>query len=278
MPATRSTAEPLPARRPLFDNGIAALAFGLVCLLAPVLLERSSRFSTVAQLLRIPGVLGLVLGLVLLLLHGTARRHPRDRELLASAFGDADEPVPEAPGDWTPAMLHALDAARLAAVCEALFAQAGFSAHRAALGGDAGSIDLWLYSKHAHGAAAIVRCAAAAEPIGLHELRLFHAALTAQALQRATYATNGTFDDEASRFAREHAINTLDRNRLLALMAPAPASSSRPCSRPWPARSSDARQGARYSNFATAVPGTPGRLISVVMLYAVPLENLKKLP
>lgn len=222
MPATPTTAEPLPARRPLFDNGIAALAFGLVCLLAPVLLERSSRFSTLAQLLRIPGVLGLVLGLVLLLLHGSARRHPIERELLASAFGDtggAGELAPGAPAEWTPAMLHALDATRLAAVCEALFAQAGFSAHREPPGVDGGSIDLWLYSKHANGAAAIVRCAAAAAgPVGIDELRLFHSALTAHALQRATYATNGTFDDDAARFAREHAINALDRDRLLALV------------------------------------------------------------
>jgi restriction system protein len=219
MPATKPIAEPLPARWPLFDNGIAALAFGVVCLLAPVLLERDSRFSTIAMLLRIPGVLGLVLGLVLLLLHGTARRHPKHQELLSSAFGDADAIVPEAPADWTPAMLHALDAARLAAVCEALFTQAGFSAHRETPGGDSGSVDLWLYSKHAHGAAAIVRCAvAAAEPIGIDEVRLLQAARSAHALQRATYATNGTFDDEAIQFAREHAINALDGDRLLALI------------------------------------------------------------
>jgi restriction system protein len=219
MPAIKSTAEPLPARRPLFDNGIAALAFGLVCLLAPLVLERSSRFSTVAELLRIPGVLGLVLGLVLLLLHGSARRHPRPQDLLAGPFGDAEEPAPESQAEWTPAMLHALDAARLAAVCEALFAQAGFSAHREPLGGEGGRIDLWLYSKHAHGPAAVVRCAAAAgEPIAIEELQGFHAALSAHALQRATYATNGTFEAEAARFAREHAINVLDGARLLALI------------------------------------------------------------
>jgi restriction system protein len=218
MPAIKSIAEPLPAKRPLFDNGVAALAFGLVCLLAPMVLERSSRFSTVAELLRIPGVLGLVLGLVLLLLHGTARRHPRQHDLLAGPFGDAEEPARESQAEWTPAMLQALDAARLAAVCEALFAQAGFSAHREPLGGEGSRIDLWLYSKHAHGAAAVVRCAAAAEPIGIDEVRRFHAALSAHALHRATYVTNGTFEQEAAQFAREHAINALDGGRLLALI------------------------------------------------------------
>lgn len=38
------------------------------------------------------------------------------------------------------------------------------------------------------------------------------------------------------------------------------------------------RYGAVNSNFALIVPGTPGRLISVLMLYAVPLEKRKKLP
>lgn len=36
--------------------------------------------------------------------------------------------------------------------------------------------------------------------------------------------------------------------------------------------------GALNSNLAVTTEGTPGRLISVVMLYELPLVNLKKLP
>jgi restriction system protein len=218
MPPSNATAKPASARRPLFDNGVAALAFGAVCLLAPVLLESSGRFSSLAQLLRIPGVLGVGLGVVLLALHVTARRHPTQHQLLPPTGDEAGavETVPAV--DWSPSVLERLGTARLAIVCEKLFAQAGFSTHRAPLD-DGGNIDLWLYSKHAQGTAAIVRCTPAPDDtIGIDELHLFYATLTAQSVRRGTYATNGTFTDEARRFAREHGINALDRDRLLALI------------------------------------------------------------
>jgi restriction system protein len=218
MPRTRPKAEPAPARRPLFDNGVAALAFGIVCLLAPVLLERSSGFSTVAELLRIPGILGLVLGVVLLMLHATARRHPNQHASPPPAGDEAADLGMEPATVWAPSVLERLGTARLSLVCERLFAQAGFSTHREPLD-DGGNIDLWLYSKHAQGTAAIVRCTpAAGDTIGIDEMHLFYATLTAQAIRRGTYATNGAFTDEARRFAREHGINTLDRDRLLALI------------------------------------------------------------
>jgi restriction system protein len=218
MPPTNATAKPASARRPLFDNGVAALAFGVVCLLAPVLLEGSGRFSSLAELLRIPGVLGVGLGVVLLALHVTARRHPKQQELLPAASDEAAVVETGPAADWSASVLERLGTTRLAIVCEKLFAQAGFSTHRAPLD-DGGNIDLWLYSKHAQGTAAIVRCTPApGDTIGIDEMHLFYATLAAQSVSRGTYATNGTFTDEARRFAREHGINALDRDRLLALI------------------------------------------------------------
>jgi restriction system protein len=211
MERTKPKRHRATARRPLFDNGIAALAFALVCLLAPVLLERSGESSFVAEMLRVPAAVGLALGTVLLALHWSARRNPR-----TAAHAPVDR---HGPTEWGMAVFDQMDASGFEALCERLFAQAGF-ATRAMPRGDGAALDICLYSRHARGPVAMVRCRHTADrPIGVDELRELHANMLSRGIARGTYATGASFTPEAAPFAREHGINTLDRARLLALIA-----------------------------------------------------------
>jgi restriction system protein len=189
------------ARHVLFDNGVAALVFGVVCLLLPLFLGGSPASRALGQALRIPAYVGLALGPLLLGLHALARRNPRmiRREWSAAVFADIGP--------------RGFDA-----FCEQLFAQAGF-ATRTQPRVDDDALDIWLSSKHAQGPVAIVRCRHCATPIDVNAVSEFHAVMTAQGLKRGTYATSSTFREEAARFAREHGINPLDRDRLLRVIA-----------------------------------------------------------
>jgi restriction system protein len=218
MPSTKTTPERTRTRRPLFDNGVAALAFALVCLVAPVLLEGSGDSSAIAEMLRIPAAVGLALGVVLLALDWSARRHPRTG-FLSTQAQMPQAGTQEAQGAWSAALLDGLDQPAFEALCERLFAQAGFEPRpQPRQGGNA--LDLCLYSRHAPGApVSLVRCRhACGRELDASELRGLHLALAAHSLERGTCATDGVFTPEARQFAKEHGINALDRERLLALI------------------------------------------------------------
>lgn len=142
----------------LLGKGVLAILLGLAFLMAPLFLGKSPILKPLAMGLRTPGWLALGIGLVLLCLHcvlksrtdetlrtpraGPKRRDPTD---LQDAFGKVAAP---APGDfaatpqrapttepaarhkpvttWSAAVFAAIEWRRFEAVCEALFAQAGF--------------------------------------------------------------------------------------------------------------------------------------------------------
>ena len=58
---------------------------------------------------------------------------------------------------WSLDVFGAIEWRRFEAVCEVLFAQAGFTTESQSHGAD-GGVDIWLYSKHATGPAAIIQC------------------------------------------------------------------------------------------------------------------------
>ena len=58
---------------------------------------------------------------------------------------------------WSLDVFGAIEWRRFEAVCKVLFAQAGFTTESQSHGAD-GGVDIWLYSKHATGPAAIIQC------------------------------------------------------------------------------------------------------------------------
>ncbi len=120
---------------------------------------------------------------------------------------------------WCPEVFDDIEWRRFEAVCEALFAQAGFETRPVSHGAD-GGVDLWLHSRNAQGPAAVVRCKHwHGKPVGEKELREFHAEMVAHQLQRGTYASTSTFTPEAAQFAAANGINAMDGAALLALIA-----------------------------------------------------------
>lgn len=74
---------------------------------------------------------------------------------------------------WSLNVFEAIEWRRFEAVCEALFAQAGFRTESQSHGAD-GGVDIWLYSKHATGPAAIVQCKHwKNQAVGVKKLREF---------------------------------------------------------------------------------------------------------
>ena len=116
---------------------------------------------------------------------------------------------------WSLDVFKAIEWRRFEAVCEALFAQAGFRTESQSHGAD-GGVDIWLYSKHATGPAAIVQCKHwKNQAVGVKELREFFGVMASHKLARGTYAITSTFTQDAQTFAKANGINTMDGQRLL---------------------------------------------------------------
>ena len=58
---------------------------------------------------------------------------------------------------WSAAVFEAIEWRRFEAVCEGLFAQAGFQTRAQSHGAD-GGVDIWLYSQHAPWPVSVVQC------------------------------------------------------------------------------------------------------------------------
>ena len=112
-------------------------------------------------------------------------------------------------------MFAAIEWRRFEAVCEALFAQAGFTTKSQSHGAD-GGVDIWLFSKNADGPATIVQCKHwNNKAVGVRDLRRFFGMMASHKLSRGTYVTTSTFTEEALLFAKANGINTMDGSRLL---------------------------------------------------------------
>jgi hypothetical protein len=210
---TNSDAARARKRHVLLENGIAALVFGIALLFVPRLLDDTPAARNIAQVLWIPASLGIGLGVVLLVLHVLARRNPR-----VTSTEDAAASPGAKPTEWNAAAVERMDANGFAAVCRNLFTQGGFEPREQPRTSN-DSIDLWLYSKHAQGAVAIVRCRhSAGVPVEIDQLRSLLVTTMWREARRGTYVTNATFTDDAVRFAKENRINTLDGDRLLRLI------------------------------------------------------------
>jgi len=235
----------------LLGKGIFATTLGLAFLMAPLFLGASPILKPVAMGLRTPGWLALGLGLVLLGLHfalksrteetsRTPRVVPNRREPTSfqDAFGKVAAPAPgdfaatprRAPAtesatppsrvtSWSPAVFAAIEWRRFEAVCEVLFAQAGFETRSQSHGAD-GGVDIWLHSHNAQGPAAVVQCKHwQGKPVGVKELREFFGVMASHQLKRGTYATTSTYTADARQFAIDNGISALDGPALLALIA-----------------------------------------------------------
>jgi len=212
------------ARADLLGSGLGALALGTLFVLSPQLLGASPITRGVSQALRMPGLVALFVGAVLVALHVVVRRRSAPKTANPappSAAANASEaPQPVAPAaSWTMQVFHDIEWRRFEAVCEALFGQAGFETKAQSHGAD-GGVDIWLHSKHAEGPAAVVQCKHwIGKPVGVKEMREFFGVMASHGLKRGTYATSSTFTADALRFAKDNGISALDGAGLLALIA-----------------------------------------------------------
>ena len=122
-------------------------------------------------------------------------------------------------GVWTMQVLRDIEWRRFETVCTMLFAQVGLEARSESHGAEDG-IDIWLYSQHAEGPAALVRCRHWLDkPVTTQDVREFHTLMTRHKLLRGTYATSGKFKPQAREFAKSSGINAMDGLGLLALIS-----------------------------------------------------------
>ena len=120
---------------------------------------------------------------------------------------------------WSPGVFAAIEWRRFEAVCEALFAQAGFQTRSQSHGAD-GGVDIWLHSANAQGPVSVVQCKHwQGKAVGVKEVREFFGVMSSHQLKRGTYATTSTYTADAQQFAKANGIHTLDGPGLLALIA-----------------------------------------------------------
>ena len=235
----------------LFSKGILATTIGIAFLVVPKFFGSSAILKPLAAGLRIPGWLALGMGLVMLGIHqatmarvGANTELPRIEPRMAKHRTDelrevrddlSNEPAPSSktanaaepadrgaappPAHWSPAVFAAIEWRRFEAVCEALFAQAGFETRSQSHGAD-GGVDIWLHSRNATGPVAVVQCKHwQGKAVGVKEVREFFGVMASHQLKRGTYATTSTYTADALKFARDNGINALDGAGLLALIA-----------------------------------------------------------
>ncbi|MBK1685218.1 restriction endonuclease [Rhodoferax fermentans] len=241
------------------NMGQRATLLGLGFLIFPFFLGNSIMGQVVASGLFVPGWLLLVFGAVAWGLSVAAEKssltklqplpptttqwpkqpptythQPNSKTRVEPAFArpsGAETPAPKPEPDpevfkvpgklaqWSPAVFAAIEWRRFEAVCEKLFAQAGFETRSQSHGAD-GGVDIWLYSRNAEGPVAVVQCKHwQGKLVGVRELREFFGVMTAQGLKRGTYATTSTYTTDAQQFAKDNHINALDASDLLAMIA-----------------------------------------------------------
>lgn len=232
-------------KHPLLSAGASLIGRGLMFLLLPAVLGTQPVMNAIGEGLRMPGLLALSAGGVLLGLHWLVRQRrtvelpPTDRRnaprrvsepsnqaepALAPAARNADMPAPALAHQrlthWSPEVFAAIEWRRFEAVVEALFAQAGFET-RAQTHGTDGGVDVWLHSRHAGGApVGVVQCKHwQGKPVPVSAMRELLGVMASHGLKRGTYATTSRFTPEALAFAHANGINAQDGDGLLKLIA-----------------------------------------------------------
>lgn len=122
---------------------------------------------------------------------------------------------------WSAEVFSAIEWRCFEAVCEALFAQAGFETRSQSHGAD-GGVDIWLHSRSSASAdpVAVVQCKHwQGRPVGVKEMREFLGVMASHQLKRGTYATTSKYTPDAQAFANANGINALDGAGFLKLIA-----------------------------------------------------------
>jgi restriction system protein len=120
---------------------------------------------------------------------------------------------------WNAQVFRDIEWRRFEAVCATLFAQSGLAPRIESQGAHSGA-DLWLYSQHAEGPAAIVRCRHwVGKAVTINELRELRELMASHKVLRGTFATTGKLKPDAREFAKANGINPLDGLGLLALIS-----------------------------------------------------------
>jgi restriction system protein len=244
-------------RNPLLGMAVSLLGVGVMLLMVGSVFRSNKMLAGAASAFNTPAMLAIGLGVALLAVHFVFKRGQADVHAVPSvdfaaanqlqksarASGPAASPAPNrvntvtspdnlrsadqpsgmqpgAPAStWSPAVFAAIEWRRFEAVCEALFAQAGFATKAQSHGAD-GGVDIWLHSKNAEGPVAVVQCKHwQGKPVGVKELREFFGVMASHGLKHGTYATTSTYTADAKAFAQSNGINAIDGMGLLALIA-----------------------------------------------------------
>ena len=224
MAASKKTKPNKMGMDTLLEKGVLVAGVGLAVLLSPFFFSSVPVLKSVAMGARTMGwpliALGLVLVAVLFVLKKRATQTVAASVPHSARREPAMLPTQRAPATvWGPAVFAAIEWRRFEAVCEALFAQAGFSTRAQSHGAD-GGVDIWLHSANAQGPVGVVQCKHwQGKPVGVREMREFFGVMASHKLQRGTYATTSTYTADAKQFAKDNSINALDGPALLALIA-----------------------------------------------------------
>lgn len=221
----------------LLEASLTVLVIGVAIWLAPLFLNGNALLGDLAQGLRIPALLLVGIGAVLLAIYamvGMSAKpnketpaHPRTgTPPRSNDLTQRQEPVmAPMPGEqaptlasWNDDVLPQIEWRRFEALVEALFAQAGFETRSQSHGAD-GGVDIWLHSKNAEGPVAVVQCKHwQGKPVGVREMREFLGVMTSHGLRRGTYATSSTYTSDALAFAKANGINAQDGSGLLQMI------------------------------------------------------------
>ncbi len=230
-------------QRPFREKGLTAIALGAGLFVMSFVLPGFGPLGGAAKGLHTPALLALGIGALLVVVDvlmnmaGSSTPPPRIDPDFSAVKGrretlhDGDVPTPRhAPWrsaaamdhspsrQWSAAVFDAIEWRRFEAVCEALFAQAGFETRTQAHGAD-GGVDVWLHSKNAPGPVSVVQCKHwRGKQVGVKEMREFFGVMASQGVKRGTYATSSTFTSEATAFAKSNGIHLLDGAGLLGLI------------------------------------------------------------
>lgn len=218
------------------NGAVTAFALAAMLLIVPLFVKPTSTFALMAPGLRSVGWTILLVGVVLFVCarvlkmrmqkqgvrdHGknapqsASQKNPSSLRATKSTLPQAMPPQ----SSWSTAVFEAIEWRRFEAVCEGLFAQAGFQTKAQSHGAD-GGVDIWLYSQHAPGPVSVVQCKHwRGKLVGVKQMREFFGVMTANQILRGTFVTSSTFSHDAQQFAQSNGINALDISRLLALIA-----------------------------------------------------------
>jgi len=157
-------------------NGLVLVGLGVLALLLSGATGQHPALAPLITAIRTVALGLMAVGMLMLWLAHTQQRRQQEVAFLPtiaplqvfSPLGSAEASVPvkasapkAKPGPvataWSGEVFAAIEWRRFEAVCEALFAQAGFEPTSQSHGPD-GGVDIWLHSRHADRAVSVVQC------------------------------------------------------------------------------------------------------------------------